>query len=163
MYADTEHQSRRRVNRIVKWWTDFVIIYHEQERLDGKGVRQISPKVSPLEEARLIRSLNARMRLDSKGRYAQVIWSRTGRTGRVYDEEGMWKGVPEKLDALIWDDLTEAEEALANGAAPAVFADPQTARAWGLREHRRGQKGLREAQSGAQAPRCPPDARPVSG
>jgi hypothetical protein len=117
-----------------KWGTDFVIIYHEQDRIDGRGQKGVSKTVSQLEEARLLRSLNARIRLDQdrKGRYAEVVWSRTGRTGRIYDEQSFWKDVPEKVDALIWDDLSETERALANGAAPQVFADPQAAWDWSL-------------------------------
>jgi hypothetical protein len=117
-----------------KWKTDFVIIYHEQERIDAKGRQEVAKTVSDLEEARLLRSLNARIRLgqDASGRYAEVIWSRTGRTGKVYDGQGMWKGVPEKLDELIWGNLSQAEEALTNGAAPLTFADPQAAWDWGV-------------------------------
>jgi hypothetical protein len=117
-----------------KWKTDFVIIYHEQERINAKGRQEVAKTVSDLEEARLLRSLNARIRLgqDAKGRYAEVIWSRTGRTGKVYDQQGMWKGVPERLDELIWGNLSQAEEALTNGAAPAAFADPQAAWDWGV-------------------------------
>jgi hypothetical protein len=112
-----------------KWGTDFVIIYHEQGRIDARGRQEVAKTVSDLEEARLLRSLNARIRLgQDRGRYAEVVWSRTGRTGKVYDE-GMWKGVPEKLDELIWG---ETEQALTEGAAPEVFADAQAAWAWGL-------------------------------
>jgi hypothetical protein len=118
---------------INKWRTDFVIIYHEQKRLDGRGRAEVANTVSPVEEARIMRVLNARIRLgqDNKGRYAEVVWSRTGRTGKVYDQ-GMWQGVPEKLDELIWGNLSETEEAQANGAAPAAFADPQAAWDWGV-------------------------------
>jgi hypothetical protein len=117
-----------------KWKTDFVIIYHEQGRVDAEGRQELAKTVSDLEEARLLRSLNARIRLgqDAKGRYAEVIWSRTGRTGKVYDGQGMWQGVPEKLDELIWGNLSETEEAQANGAAPLEFADPQAAWDWGV-------------------------------
>ena len=113
-----------------KWGTDFVIIYHEQERIDARGRQEVTKTVSPLEEARLLRVLSARIRLgqDNKGRYAEIVWSRTGRTGRVYDEQGMWKDVPEKLDALISGNLTEE----ANGDAPIAFANPQAAWDWGL-------------------------------
>jgi hypothetical protein len=120
---------------LAKWGVDFVIVYHEQESLNGEGKMRVTNTVSPLEEARLMRSLNATIRLsqDGRGRYAEVVWCRSGRTGRVYDEAGMWKGVPEKLDALMWSNLTASEQAVADGKEPpAYFTNPQDAWQWGF-------------------------------
>jgi hypothetical protein len=120
---------------LAKWGTDFVVVYHEQDSLDGQGRMHVVNTVSPLEEARLMRSLNATIRLgqDGRGRFAEVVWCRSGRTGRVYDEAGSWKGVPDKLDGLMWSNLTASEQAVAGGQEPpAYFTNPQDAWQWGF-------------------------------
>ena len=120
---------------LAKWGADVMIVYHEQESLNGEGKMHTVNTVSPLEEARLMRSLNATIRLakDGRGRYAEVVWCRSGRTGRVYDEAGMWKGVPDRLDALMWSNLTASEQAVADGKEPpAHFTNPQDAWQWGF-------------------------------
>jgi hypothetical protein len=133
-------QPKSRLLRLIvpamtKWGTDVIFIYHEQDHRDHKGQEGVRRTVSALEEARMLMNLNARIKLgfvDGGERYAEVIWSRTGRTGKVFDAQGMWEGVPEQIDALIWDDLTETEKEVASGVAPATFADPQAAWAWGF-------------------------------
>ena len=120
---------------MAKWGTDVVYIYHEEDHRDNRGQAETRRTVSELEESRMLMNLTARVRLDQDkdGRYAEVIWSRTGRTGQVRDTEGMWNGVPEEIDALVWENLTETEQAIADGdAPPETFSDPQAAITWGF-------------------------------
>jgi hypothetical protein len=119
---------------MAKWGTDVVYIYHEQDNVDAQGQSGTRRTVTELEESRMMMNLTARIRLDQDkdGRFAEVIWSRTGRTGKVYDEEGMWTGVPELIDDLIWGGLTEQEQDIADGKAPDLFTDATHAIAWGF-------------------------------
>lgn len=87
--------------------TDAAFIWHLQKGGDANGQKVVKQSLPDTERARLMRSLNAtiELRKEQGKRVAKVVWSRTGgvtvRGTEIVDEEGYWRGVPEKLDALF--------------------------------------------------------------
>ena len=79
-------------------------VWHlEDAQLNGQThIRETLPET---ERERLFRSLNASLRIvrENDRRGILVEWSREGPSGMVvWDELGHWKGVPERIEAVLY-------------------------------------------------------------
>ena len=120
---------------VSKWGTDCLWIYHLQEGRDAQAKAQTTATVSKTELARLTRSINLQLEIVQEGdkRGVKVAWARRGRSGMIlWDESGRWSGMPEKIEAAVYDGLTQAEQDAIEGDAPAAFPSPDKAIAWGF-------------------------------
>lgn len=112
-------------------------IYHLRDGLDGQAKHVESASISPVELARLRRSLNMQLRIIEKDdkRGIRVDWARCGRSGMtLWDESGCWLDMPAKIEQAVYaglslDDMSRIEE-----SAPITFAGPEDAIAWGVEQ-----------------------------
>jgi hypothetical protein len=86
---------------------DYLWIFHTEESMES-GKKQVRTTISNTELERMKANLNAVMTIvqDNKGmRGIRLEWSRYNQgiaAGQiVWDTEGMWKGVPERLDVFL--------------------------------------------------------------
>ncbi len=132
-YKDKATAMRLLQDVVTGWGTDVAWIYHLVEGRDAKANAVTNTSISTLELARLMRSVNLRVRLTHNGVYsATVTWARRGRSGMtIKDETGTWAGVPEKIEAAVYDGLTEAEKDGLEGD-PTSFDSVESALAWAM-------------------------------
>lgn len=124
---------------VSKWGTDCLWIYHLQEGRDAQAKTQTTATVSKTELARLLRSINLQLELVQNGnrRGVKVTWARRGRSGMtLWDTAteaggGCWAGMPEKIEAAVYDGLSQAEQDAIENDAPTAFPNPETAISWG--------------------------------
>jgi hypothetical protein len=93
--------------------------------------------VNRTELARLQRSLNIQLRViaDKGKRGIHVDWARRGRADiTLWDDTGVWKGIPEKIEQTIYAGLTEAEQERLEKATPTSIPNAETAIAWGFEQ-----------------------------
>ncbi len=148
-WVDKAERMRLLQDAVTAHGTDVVWIWHlEDGQLNGQAqTRETLPET---ERERLFRSLNATLRVVREGERRGVLveWSREGPSGMVvWDEKGMWAGVPERVEAAIYalqgagspppapsvgaEDGGEAAEA--EGAGDTLtFYSPAEALAWGV-------------------------------
>jgi hypothetical protein len=119
---------------VTRWGCDVLWIYHLRAGMDQNAKLHEVTSISTVELARLRRSLNMQLRIVQEGdkRGVKVEWARRGRQGMtLWDETGVWRGMPERIEVAVYDGLTKAEQdAIANGT-PKSFASPEAAIAWG--------------------------------
>lgn len=122
---------------VSRWGCDVLWIYHLVDAMDA-GAKEITrATLSPTERARLYRSLNLELHIiqEESRRGVKVHWARRGRAGMIlWDDSGHWAGMPEKIEAAVYDGLTEADQAEIESTAPAAFPNPEAAIAWGLEQ-----------------------------
>ena len=78
---------------------------------------------------------NMRVRIDKQASMfsATVVWARSGRFGMtIQDTSGHWEGMPEKIEAAVYDGLSESEQRQIESELPDVFPGPAEAIAWGM-------------------------------
>lgn len=123
---------------VTRWGTDCLWIYHLNDARDAKGRALTKATVSQTELARLTRSINVQLELteDKGGRCGvKVIWARRGRSGMVlWDDTGTWTGMPERVEAAIYDGLSKSDQAQIEQQTPDHFPNSETAIAWGLEQ-----------------------------
>jgi hypothetical protein len=62
-----------------------------------------------------------------------MVWARCGRCGVVLeDTAGYWKDMPEKIEAAVYDGLSEADMDRLEAEPPALFPSPVEAIRWGM-------------------------------
>ena len=132
-YKDKATAMRLLQDVVTGWGTDVAWIYHLVEGRDAKAQAVTNTSISALELARLMRSVNMTIRLTHNGVYAATVtWARRGRSGMtIKDESGKWEGMPERIEAAVYDGLTEAEQDKLE-QEPTLFASPAAAIAWGM-------------------------------
>jgi hypothetical protein len=114
---------------ICRYNTDVLLIWHlEDNKLNGE--RQTRETLTEIEQERLVRSLNAKLRIVREGdkRGIKVEWARTnpGAAGKVFwDDQGLWRGVPERIEAVI--ESQPAKPVFASAAAAVQWAVSQGA------------------------------------
>jgi hypothetical protein len=118
---------------VTGWGTDVAWIYHLVEGRDAKAQAVTNTSISTLELSRLMRSVNLRVRLTHNGVWsATVTWARRGRSGMtIEDKSGTWVEMPEKIEAAVYDGLSEEEKDKLEGD-PTSFDSPASALAWGM-------------------------------
>lgn len=122
---------------VTSWGTATLWVYHTRQGLDGQARETESTSISAVELARLRRSLNLTLRVIATGdrRGIVVDWARRGRSGlTLWDESGRWQGMPERIEAAVYDGLSEAEQAALEKATPTSFSGPNAAIAWGFEQ-----------------------------
>ena len=120
---------------VTAWGTDTLWIYHTRQGLDGHAREVESTTISAVDLARLRRSLNMTLRVIAHGdkRGIVVDWARRGRSGiTLWDETGAWRGMPERIEAAVYDGLTQTEQEAMEKAIPTKFSGPNAAIAWGF-------------------------------
>ncbi len=124
---------RQLQDAVSRWGTDVLWIYHLRDARDEKARQVVRETLSKTERSRLTRSLNLELRLIQEGsrRGIQITWARQGRSGMtLWDETGHWIGMPERIEAAVYDGLTQADMERLE-AAPPEFADAEAATVWG--------------------------------
>jgi len=126
---------RQLQDAVTRWGTDCLWIYHLMNARDAKGKALTRATVSQTELARLTRSINMQLELvqDGDQRGVKVVWARRSRSGMtLWDDTGMWDGMPEKIEEAVYSGLTEADQEGIENGIPEVFPNPETAIAWGF-------------------------------
>ena len=120
---------------VTGWGCATLWIWHLRERRDEKAQKGVTPSISTVELARLRRSLNLELTIveDGPRRGVKVTWARRGRSGDVlWDESGHWAGMPEKIERMVYDGLSQAEQDAIERKTPEGFSGPADAIAWGF-------------------------------
>ena len=129
---------RQLQDAVTRWGCDVLWIYHLQDARDAKANEITRATISPTEQARLTRSINAQLEMvaDPKNpdrRGIKVSWARRGRAGMtLWDDSGFWDGMPAKVEAAMYDGLTVADQDLIESKDPETFNSPEHAQAWGV-------------------------------
>jgi adenylate kinase family enzyme len=126
---------RQLQDAVTRWGVDTLWVYHLSQARDAHAKEVVRTSVSATERARLVRSINLQLELvqDGQRRGVKVAWSRRGRAGMVlWDQAGDWKGMPERIEATVYGGLSIEDQDAIEHEAPAVFASPALAIAWGL-------------------------------
>lgn len=112
-------------------------IYHLRAGMDGNAQQRETTTISPVELARLRRSLNMELRVVQEGakRGIRVDWARRGRSGMtLWDDSGTWLEMPTRIEAAVYGGLTALDMADIEHATPTSFASPAAAIAWGFEQ-----------------------------
>ena len=128
---------RQLQDAVTRWGTDSLWIYHLQDSRDASAASVVRSTVSQTEIARLTRSINLQLQVveDGERRGILILWARRGRSGiTVWDDSGMWRGMPEKIEAAVYDGLTRSEQADIEAKTPKVFPNSETAISWGFEQ-----------------------------
>lgn len=116
---------------------DVCWVYHQRSGLDSQAKAHETASISDVELARLRRSLNVTLRVveQSGKRGVMVEWARAGRSGlTLWDESGRWAGMPERIEATIYEGLSQGEMQQLCTATPSSFASAADAIAWGFEQ-----------------------------
>lgn len=122
---------------VTRWGSDVLWIYHLQDARDSRAKEITRSTISQTELARLARSINVQLEveLDEKNnrRGVRVVWARRGRSGMtLWDDTDSWEGMPEKIEAAIYDGLTADEQDRIEKSTPDYFETPNDALAWAM-------------------------------
>jgi len=134
-FKDKALSMRLLQDAVTMWGTDVLWVWHLQEGRNAQAEEVTTATVSRTELARLIRSINMQLRVEGQNgkRGIHVEWARRGRSGMtVWDESGTWEGMPEKIEAAVYGNLTEADRDEIEKTIPKGFAGPEQAMAWGM-------------------------------
>ena len=121
---------------ITRWGCDTLWIYHLQRARDNKANEIERTSISRTELARLKRSINLQLRIihkdnDPDVRGIHVVWARRGRDNvTIWDDSGCWKGMPEKIEEMVYKGLTPEEQDQIEKSTPEVFSSPEHAISW---------------------------------
>ncbi len=138
-WVDKAEKMRLLQDAVTAHGTHVLWIWHlEDAQLNGKA--QIRETLPETERERLYRSLNASLRIvrEEERRGVLVEWSREGPSGMiVWDEEGHWKGVPERIEAAIYGQdggskPTPSAPKESEAESVLTFYTPAEAVAWGV-------------------------------
>ncbi|MBN1991454.1 MAG: AAA family ATPase [Anaerolineae bacterium] len=122
---------------VSRWGCGVLWIYHLQDAMDAQANSITRATLSSTERARLYRSLNLELHIvqENERRGVKVVWARRGRSGMtLWDESGMWAGMPEKIESAVYDGLTESDQEQIEKQSPALFPNPEAAIAWGFEQ-----------------------------
>lgn len=106
-FVDKANAIRLLQDSSVSLGLDIAILWHLEEKRDANARQVVDHTISASERKKLYRSLNAVILIENKNgrRSATVKWARAigvpSEPMVFYDEEGFWKGVPEKIDQAI--------------------------------------------------------------
>lgn len=136
-YANKALAMRLLQDAITGAGCDCLWIYHLRSGRDQNANKQTVASISAVELARLRRSLNLELTMlaDGKRRGVRVTWARRGRSGlTLWDDSGRWLGMPEKIEAAVYDGLTIADQQEIEQRTPTSFTGPADAIAWGFEQ-----------------------------
>jgi len=134
-FKDKAIAMRTLQDAVTKWHTASLWIYHLHDARDNKAQKITRTTLSQTERTRLYRSINLELQIvqgqDRRG--VKVLWARAGRQGMtLWDDSGRWVGMPEKIEAAVYDGLTEADREAIEQQKPLSFAGPEQAIAWAI-------------------------------
>lgn len=153
---------------VTRWGTDVLWIYHLQDARDARAKEITRATISQTELARLTRSINVQLEVvhddQSSRRGIKVVWARRGRSGMtIWDDSGCWEGMPEKIEAEIYDGLTADEQDRIEKSTPDFFPNPETAIDWAMSQGVFGSIGeARKAYDGVKKDQKPKSAREMA-
>lgn len=136
-FKDKALAMRLLQDTITGWGCHVLWIYHLRDGLDGKASKTESTSISTVELARLRRSLNMQLRIvqDGQRRGVKVEWARRGNSGvTLWDETGVWRDMPEKIEAAVYGGLTVEDQERIADQIPTKFANAADAVAWGFEQ-----------------------------
>lgn len=90
---------------------DAVYVWHVEDARDKDGNVIVRPTLSQTERERLQKVLTAIIEIGENvnGRYAKVLWSRSGPKSAVFhDESGFWAGVPDRIEQYLYPEVSAA-------------------------------------------------------
>jgi len=114
---------------------DIAWIYHVYQGRDSNAREVERTSITELELSRVLRSCNMRIRLARQGGVytATVVWARRGRSGvTIQDTSGKWGRMPERIEAAVYDGLSETEQRQIADNPPDAFPSPAEAIAWAM-------------------------------
>jgi len=139
-FKDKALTMRLLQDSVTKWGCDVLWIYHLQQGRDASANEQTTATISRTERARLLRSLNLQLEVAQDGarRGIKVTWARRGRAYPdvpvLWDDSGKWVGMPERIEAAVYDGLSAQERDAIEQRAPTAFPNPEAAIAWGFEQ-----------------------------
>ena len=139
-FKDKALAMRELQDAVTKWGVDTLYLYHLHDARDSKGKEQTRATVSALELVRLTRSINMQLEIvaDAKNpqrRGLKIVWARRGRQDVIlWDESGVWKDMPARIERAAYEGLTHADMDRIENSTPAFFASPEVAVAWALEQ-----------------------------
>lgn len=136
-FKDKALAMRQLQDSCSRWGADVLWIYHLQDALNGNAQAITRATLSATERARLYRSINLELHVveENDKRGIKVVWARRGRSGMIiWDNTRQWTMMPEKIEAAVYDGLSEADQEKIEKAQPAGFASPEQAIAWGVEQ-----------------------------
>jgi hypothetical protein len=136
-FKDKALAMRLLQDTITGWGCDVLWIYHFRTGMDSQAVQRETTSISAVELARLRRSLNMQLCVVQEGekRGIRVDWARRGRSGIIlWDESGVWQGMPEKIEQAVYGGLSAEEMQQLGKLKPVEFSGPQEAIAWGYEQ-----------------------------
>lgn len=134
-FKDKATAMRQLQFAVSKWGVDTLWIYHLQDGRDDKGKEVVTATLPRTERNRLHSSLNMELHvvIDGDRRGIKVVWARSGRYGMtLWDEGGMWRGMPERIEQAVYDGLSEDDKKRLATEAPAVFPSVAAAIDWSV-------------------------------
>lgn len=136
-FKDKALAMRELQDAVTKWDTDVLWVYHLDDAFDAQGKEHTKATISPRELVRLTRSINMQLEVvvDEKAhkRGIKIVWTRRGRSDiTLWDDSGVWKNMPEKIEAAAYDGLTQADMERIELSAPETFPSPAVAVAWAV-------------------------------
>jgi hypothetical protein len=105
-FVDKAVAMRQLQDAVTRWGVDALWIWHLQQGRNEKADKVIKATISDTEIERLRRSLNVQLEIVIEGskRGVKVAWARQGRSGMtIFDDKNTWAGMPEKIEAAIYD------------------------------------------------------------
>lgn len=112
-------------------------IAHRRATRDSQAREIEVDSISTVELARLRRCLNMELEIVTEGKKfgVKVRWARNGRSGMtLWDETGVWKGMPEKIEEAVYGGLTKEDMRRIENEIPKKFNSPEDAVAWGFEQ-----------------------------
>ena len=126
---------RQLQDAVSRWGTDILWIYHLQDGRDGRSNEVTKNSISETELARLMRSINLRLKVvqNENLRGIEILWARRGRSNiTIWDESGTWDNMPTRIEEAVYENLSDDEKMKIESDAPSFFPDSETAIAWGF-------------------------------
>lgn len=136
-WKDKALSMRTLQHSISKWSTDVLWVYHLQDSMDNQAQEIVKATLPQTERNRLHSSLNMELHIvtDGERRGVKVIWARRGRDGFIlWDDSGIWAKMPERIEAAVYDNLTEADQDRIETEPPPTFPNPEAAIDWSIRQ-----------------------------
>lgn len=136
-FGDKAMTLRMIQDAVTSWGTDTLWIYHYRDTRDAQAKPITATSITPVELARLRRSLNMQLTVVKQGdkRGVRVDWSRCGRSGlTLWDDSGSWVDMPERIEEAVYGGLTQADMDKIAASTPTSFSGPDAALAWGMEQ-----------------------------
>ena len=114
-FRDKALALREIQDAVTGYGVDVLWIWHLDKSRNAKGDKEIIREtLSELESNRLKRSINMRLEIvrEEDKRGVKVVWSRERYGMTLWDETKNWYGMPERIEAAVYDPLQPTREQL---------------------------------------------------